>query len=90
MFTAGVIAASLFGAFIGPEWAPAVNSTLLVILALVHAREAAKRRKLERELHHVHKDATDAKRAAGADKRRAPLPPRDPQPDTGARRRIND
>jgi hypothetical protein len=90
VFTVGVIVASLLGAVIGPEWAPAVNTALVIILALVHAKEAAKRRKLERELHHVHQDATDAKRAAGADKRRAALPPRHQNPDTGQRRRIHD
>jgi hypothetical protein len=86
MFTAGVISAiSLITGLIDAAWAPAVNTTLIIVLALVHAREANRRRQLERELDQTRHEARDAKLKVGATRRKDPS-----KPDSGARRRWDD
>lgn len=75
MFTAGVLFIAVFVFAALDAWAPAVNTLLIIALALYNARS---RRKLQH-------DVRDAKRAAGAARRDDPR-----KPDTGARRRWDD
>lgn len=79
-----VIAAALV-ALIGSEWAPAVNTGLIIILAMYQAYERGKVHRAERIAREAKRQARDAKYAAGANKRDLPG-----HPDTGQRRRWTD
>ena len=73
----GLLVASIGATLVDVAWAPAINTALIVILALVQGKEARKRRNLQH-------DIRDAKRKAGANRRS------DGYNDTGARRRWDD
>jgi hypothetical protein len=75
---AGAVAlAAAYAALIATEWAPAINTALIILLAAYNAHTSRKAANADRA-------ARDAKRAIGADKRNHQVP------DTGQRRRFTD